>query len=210
MTPASISVFGLGYVENLVCPSAWRSAGTRCWGKLERTESRADLRRAGARRGGQRVDDGLRSGLKWPASGHAGHRRGGPQRQHRSLASARQADATEASTSARSSVCVQIGEAIASKDSEHIVVVRSTILPGTMRSTVIPTLEQASGRTLGEGLMVCNNPEFLREGTAVADFYSPPKTVIGGTDDRAIAAVAALYDGIDAPLVLTSWRSPRW
>lgn len=107
-------------------------------------------------------------------------------------------------TSAIERVCEEIGAAIARKSSEHVVVIRSTILPGTMRQRVIPSLESVSGRKLGDGLLVCNNPEFLREGTAVYDYFNPPKTVIGGSEPRAVDIVASLYDGIEAPMICTS------
>jgi len=100
-------------------------------------------------------------------------------------------------------VCSQIGDAIRRKAGPHTVVIRSTILPGTMRGVVIPALERASCESAGDRLLVCNNPEFLREGTAVADFFNPPKTVIGG-DAAAADLVAALYEDIDAPLIRTS------
>ena len=73
-----------------------------------------------------------------------------------------------------------------------------------MAAVVIPTLERASGKRSGRDFGVCNNPEFLREGTSVSDFYNPPKTVIGAIDARAGAAVASLYDKIDAPEIRTS------
>ncbi len=101
-------------------------------------------------------------------------------------------------------VCEEIGTALARKREPHVVVIRSTVLPGTMRGLVLPTLERASGRKAGEGFGLCNNPEFLRESTAVQDFYNPPKTLIGTLDERSGEAVAALYEGIDAPLVVTS------
>lgn len=101
-------------------------------------------------------------------------------------------------------VCEEIGAALRDKDSFHIVVQRSTVLPGTMASMVIPTLEEYSGKTAGRDFGVCNNPEFLREGTAVSDFYHPPKTVIGETDRRSGDIVASLYAQLDAPLVRTS------
>ena len=100
-------------------------------------------------------------------------------------------------------VCEEIGQAIGQKDDFHVVVGRSTMLPGTMREIVIPTLEEYSGKKAGEGFGVCNNPEFLREGTAVYDFYNPPKTVIGETDVRSGDIVAGLYQGLDAPLIRT-------
>ena len=100
-------------------------------------------------------------------------------------------------------VCQEIGAAIAEKDSFHVVVARSTMLPGSMRSLVIPTLEAASGKVAGVDFGVCNNPEFLREGTAVHDYYNPPKTVIGESDEKAGALLVQLYEKMDAPLVRT-------
>ena len=100
-------------------------------------------------------------------------------------------------------VCQEIGAAIAEKDTFHVVVARSTMLPGSMRSLVIPTLEAASGKVAGVDFGVCNNPEFLREGTAVHDYYHPPKTVIGESDEKAGALLVQLYQKMDAPLVRT-------
>ena len=100
-------------------------------------------------------------------------------------------------------VCQEIGAAIAEKDTFHVVVARSTMLPGSMRSLVIPTLEAASGKVAGVDFGVCNNPEFLREGTAVHDYYHPPKTVIGESDEKAGALLVRLYEKMDAPLVRT-------
>lgn len=100
-------------------------------------------------------------------------------------------------------VCEQIGRAIQEKPARHTIVIRSTILPGTMRGLVIPVLEEFSGKKAGRDFGVCNNPEFLREGTAVADFNSPPKTVIGEFDKKSGDKVAALYEKIDAPLIRT-------
>jgi GDP-mannose 6-dehydrogenase len=100
-------------------------------------------------------------------------------------------------------VCEQIGAALKEKDGFHVVVARSTMLPGSMRSTVIPALERASGKRAGVDFGVCNNPEFLREGTAVYDYYHPPKTVIGETDTQAGEMLLALYAHMAAPLVRT-------
>jgi GDP-mannose 6-dehydrogenase len=101
-------------------------------------------------------------------------------------------------------VCHDIGLVLAGKAGPHVVTIRSTVLPGTTRDVIIPALEQASGKALGKGLSVCGNPEFLREGTAVYDFHNPPKTVVGGSDAKAVEAVLALYEGIDAPVIVTS------
>ncbi len=101
-------------------------------------------------------------------------------------------------------VCEEIGAALKEKTGFHVVVARSTMLPGSMRSIVIPVLEQASGKRAGVDFGVCNNPEFLRESTAVYDYYNPPKTVIGETDTAAGDRLASIYAHLDAPLVRTS------
>jgi len=100
-------------------------------------------------------------------------------------------------------VCEQIGQALKCKLARHTVVIRSTILPGTMRRVVIPVLEETSGKKAGIDFGICNNPEFLREGTAVMDFDSPCKTVIGELDRASGDMLAALYTKLDAPLVRT-------
>lgn len=101
-------------------------------------------------------------------------------------------------------VCEEIGLALRHKEAFHVVVCRSTVLPGSMRSVVIATLEQYSGKRAGTEFGVCNNPEFLREGTAVHDFYNPPKTVIGQTDAKSGDMLASLYQDLDAPLIRTN------
>ena len=100
-------------------------------------------------------------------------------------------------------VCREIGEALSSEKNFHTVVIRSTVLPGTMRELVIPTLEAASGMKAGQGFGICSNPEFLREGTAVHDYDHPPKTVIGKADDVSGEKLAKIYEKLDAPLVMT-------
>jgi GDP-mannose 6-dehydrogenase len=101
-------------------------------------------------------------------------------------------------------VCVEIGAAIRDLNRFHTVVIRSTILPGTMRSVVIPLLEESSGKKAGHDFGVCFNPEFLREGTAVHDYYHPPKTVVGETDTRAGDALLNLYAQLEGPVFRTS------
>ena len=103
-------------------------------------------------------------------------------------------------------VCQEIGSAIAEKTDRHDVVLRSTMLPGSTEDVVVPALERSSGKTAGRDFGVCFNPEFLREGSSIADFDRPPFTLIGGDDDGAIAAIGALYDTIDAPLIVTPIR----
>jgi GDP-mannose 6-dehydrogenase len=101
-------------------------------------------------------------------------------------------------------ICEQIGDALKGKSARHTVVIRSTILPGTMHKMVIPTLEEFSGKKAGVDFGVCNNPEFLREGSAVKDFRQPPKTVIGESDQASGDILAALYEKLDAPLIRTN------
>jgi GDP-mannose 6-dehydrogenase len=100
-------------------------------------------------------------------------------------------------------VCELIGAALKNKSARHTVVIRSTILPGTMMGIVIPTLEEYSGKKAGVDFGVCNNPEFLREGTAVKDYNAPPKTVIGEVDRESGDALASLYAKLDAPFIRT-------
>jgi GDP-mannose 6-dehydrogenase len=104
-------------------------------------------------------------------------------------------------------ICEQIGQRLRSKDAHHTVVIRSTILPGTMRKTVIPALEDFSGKKAAVDFGVCNNPEFLREGSAVKDFHCPPMTVIGEIDEASGNKLAALYKQVEAPLIRTDLES---
>jgi GDP-mannose 6-dehydrogenase len=100
-------------------------------------------------------------------------------------------------------VCEEIGSALKEKTDFHVVVTRSTMLPGSMKSIVIPALEESSGKKAGIGFGVCFNPEFLREGTAVRDYYNPPKTVIGESDLKAGAMLVEIYGKMAAPLIRT-------
>src|SRR5262249_31474114 len=97
--------------------------------------------------------------------------------------------------------CEQIGAALRAKQGFHIVVVRSTMLPGTMRTIVVPTLEKVSGRRACLDFGVCINPEFLREATAIFDYDNPPKIVIGANDDRTADTVARLFEHLPAAMI---------
>lgn len=101
------------------------------------------------------------------------------------------------------SVCEEIGSSLRNKTEYHVVVVRSTMLPGSVRSLVIPVLEEKSGKRAGSDFGVCINPEFLRESTAVYDYYNPPKTVIGEIDSKAGDFLVSIYEGLKAPLIRT-------
>src|SRR5262249_11375783 len=103
-------------------------------------------------------------------------------------------------------VCEQIGRELAALDRYHVVVIRSTVLPGTTHDVVIPAIARESGKTYGEGFGVSVNPEFLREGTALKDFRKPPLTLVGHNHAADASGTIALYQAIDAPLVSTSIR----
>ena len=104
-------------------------------------------------------------------------------------------------------VCEQIGEALRTKDTYHVVVVRSTVLPGTTHGVVIPALEGTSGKQYGTGFGVTVNPEFLREGTAIADFRNPPMTLIGHNDTSDAQPTEALYTKVEGEMVTTGIRT---
>lgn len=96
-------------------------------------------------------------------------------------------------------VTKEIGLALAETDRWHVVVYRSTMVPGTCEGLLIPKLEELSGKRAGVDFGVCVNPEFLREGTSVRDFLDPPKTVVGASDSRAAETVMALYSNLPGP-----------
>ena len=104
-------------------------------------------------------------------------------------------------------VCEEIGQALRKKDSFHLIVLRSTVLPGTAETIVIPTLEKASGRKMGKDFGVCVNPEFMREGTAVADFLEPSITIIGASDPSHTRVLRELYSWVPGKVFETSFRS---
>lgn len=93
-------------------------------------------------------------------------------------------------------VASDIGKAISRKKSRHVVAVRSTVLPGTVRSIFIPSLENASGMEFGKDFGVCFNPEFLREGSSVKDYDEPPYTLVGGDSETDTGLVARLYENV--------------
>jgi GDP-mannose 6-dehydrogenase len=90
-------------------------------------------------------------------------------------------------------VGAEIGRAISRKNGPHVVVLRSTVLPGTTESVAIPALESASGKRVGVDFIVCYNPEFMREGTAVEDFFQPPYTILGAREPDHLVPLRELY-----------------
>lgn len=200
-TQMDISVFGMGYV-GVVSAACLTHNGHTVIG-VDTNETKADLVNAGtspiiekdvaAFLSEAHADEKL-SATTNAAEAVAGSSLslvcvGTPSRKNGSL-----------DTSIVEKVCMEIGAAIKLKDDYHCVVIRSTMLPGTIDEVVRPALESSSGKQAGKDFGLAINPEFLREGTAVHDFYNPPKTVIGSLNDRDADLVAELYKGIDAPL----------
>lgn len=97
--------------------------------------------------------------------------------------------------------CRAIGKALVKRRDYHVVVIRSTMLPRSIRTRVIPALEESSGKKAGTDFGVCINPEFLREGSSVYDFHHPPYTVIGSLDAKSADVFSKIYEKIDAPLL---------
>lgn len=104
-------------------------------------------------------------------------------------------------------VCTEIGVALAAKEDYHVVVVRSTVLPGTVEERLLPLLEQHSRKRGGVDFGVGMNPEFLREGKAIEDYYHPSHVVIGELDRRSGNAVQQLYQAVEAPVVRTGIKT---
>lgn len=102
------------------------------------------------------------------------------------------------------SVAREIGAAIGEKKSPHVFVLRSTVLPGTTEDVALPILEKASGKKCGRDFTVCYNPEFMREGSAVADFLNPPYTILGASDTNHLAPLRELYKDVPAQLYETT------
>jgi len=108
--------------------------------------------------------------------------------------------------SAVDEVVRSIGSVLRTKDGPHVIVLRSTIPPGTTEDRILPILLDSSGRRIGEGLSLVFNPEFLREGSSVKDFYNPPQTVVGSLDEAGYVAMEQMYDGLPGGVVRASTR----
>src|SRR2546425_17637 len=94
-----------------------------------------------------------------------------------------------------------IGDFLRVRNEYHVVCIRSTVLPGTVEKYVVPVLEERSKKRAGQDFGVCMNPEFLREGSSIRDFYNPSKTVVGQLDPRSGDVLASLYKTLPGPLV---------
>ncbi len=117
------------------------------------------------------------------------------------------ADSGAVNTTAVERVVRSIGERLRGSSRSYTVVLRSTLLPGILEDRLIPILLEASGRKLGDELRVCNNPEFLRESTAIRDYDQPPFIVVGADSERDAEPVFDLYAGIEAERIVTGTRA---
>jgi len=104
-------------------------------------------------------------------------------------------------------VCRDIGQVLKKKDTFHLVVLRSTVLPGTAETIVVPAIENASGKTMGKDFGVCVNPEFMREGTAVADFLEPAMTILGSAHPYHSSLLREIYKWAPGRIFETTFRS---
>ena len=104
-------------------------------------------------------------------------------------------------------VSEQIGAALTGQSERHTIVIRSTMLPGSVESVVQPAIESTSGKKAGKDFGLCVNPEFLREGTSLKDFYAPPFTLIGVGEEQTAKIVSSLYSEIEAPVFTTSIKT---
>jgi GDP-mannose 6-dehydrogenase len=102
---------------------------------------------------------------------------------------------------------VELGRALATKLTPHVIVVRSTVLPGTVDGVFAPLVETHSGRRCGDGFDICFQPEFLREGTSIRDYDAPPLTVIGAESDRPVHQLRELFGKLPCTFVVCSVRA---
>lgn len=197
----NISVFGLGYVGT-VCAACLADQGHTVVG-VDVSPEKLDILRSGRSPIVEKDIDALVG-------------RGVSEGRLRVTSDAREAVATtdlslvcvgtpsrsngSLDVSAVETVVQQISTAIAAKGRYHSVVIRSTVLPGTVRERLLPLLEKGTGGSVGTAFGLASNPEFMREGSAVADFRNPPKTVIGEIDARTADLLAELYGNLPAHL----------
>ncbi len=100
----------------------------------------------------------------------------------------------------------QIGEVLRKKEGAHVIVLRSTVQPGTTEDRILPILLESSGREIGDKLALVFNPEFLREGSSVKDFHQPPQTVVGSIGEAGYKAMEEMYAGLPGPFVRTNTK----
>lgn len=116
-------------------------------------------------------------------------------------------DNGDVSTRAVEQVVAEIGRVLRQSAQDFTIVVRSTLLPGILEERLVPVLQEAAGRPLGRGLWLANNPEFLRESSAIRDYQDPPFILVGADDPRTAQEVLGLYENVSAERVVTDTRT---
>src|SRR5688500_8385251 len=104
-------------------------------------------------------------------------------------------------------IAEQIGAVLPEKSTRHVIVIRSTVKPGTVEEVIQPAIEAASGLRAGRDFSLCFQPEFLREGTSINDYDNPPLTIIGTSDDSAVAALRGIFGHLPCEFVHTTIRT---
>jgi len=104
----------------------------------------------------------------------------------------------------------QIGDALRCSNRFHTIVIRSTVLPGVTEDILIPILEAASGKKAGKGFGICVNPEFMREGNSLEDFYNPAKTIIGARSEKEMVVLKKVYSFLKAPFIATDIKTAEF
>ncbi|MGA8493245.1 MAG: UDP-glucose/GDP-mannose dehydrogenase family protein [Terriglobales bacterium] len=201
----TISVFGLGYVGS-VSAACWARAGHRVTG-VDVNSTKVEMLASG------------RSPILEPGMSDfvaQGHQAGRLSATTDGIAAVHNSDISFVCVGTPSlrngsvdlshieHVVREIGMALKQKKNHHVVVVRSTLLPGTTESLVIPLLESVSGRRAGADFSVCYNPEFMREGSAVADFLEPPYIVLGAQNPEHLTLLRKLYESTPGPAFETT------
>jgi GDP-mannose 6-dehydrogenase len=200
-----ISIFGLGYVGT-VCAACLARLGHTVVG-VDKAPGKVDLIRSGRSPIVERdIDDVVRKAVssgKLFATGDAAEAVsatdislicvGTPSQPNGALG----LDALKA-------VTVEIGRAIRVKSTRHVIVIRSTVLPGTTRQIILPLLAENSAKAPANGFGLAFNPEFLRESVAVEDFETPSKTVVGALDAATADEVMSLYGSLPGPHLKTT------
>lgn len=97
-----------------------------------------------------------------------------------------------------------LGSALREKSAQHVLVFRSTLVPGSVESILRPIIERESGKTAGKDFHVCFQPEFLREGTSIRDYDKPPFTIVGADSEAPVAALKSLFGHLPCEFHVTS------
>jgi GDP-mannose 6-dehydrogenase len=104
-------------------------------------------------------------------------------------------------------IAEQIGAVLPEKASRHVIVIRSTVKPGTIDEVIKPALERTSAMKAGRDFSLCFQPEFLREGTSISDYDNPPMTIIGADDEFAVETLRSVFGHLPCEFVRTSVRT---